>query len=181
MASTFTRLEITLRRIRDNPTVSSRLAVAAEIRGCHLQDFRVKKNGNSDDDFMSVASIDRLVGLLKDLELVTITTDGNVIITEGGAQALNPGSAFSNKISSATKSLLRRRGVPLTAINAAIKRIGDPDTPNAPTIYRELNENGAENAVNIRQSEFTRLMFLLASAGGITRKLSVHYTLSSRR
>ena len=125
---------------------------------------------------MSEPSIYRLIQLLSDLTLVRIGPNGNVTMMTEAARALQSQSAFANKVDSAIRSLFAKKGVPLTAINSAIKDIDYPEVPDAPTIYQKLGDG----ARGISESQFKRLIFLLACAGGAERSIHVHYSLEGR-
>jgi hypothetical protein len=180
MATTFARLRIVLQHIRDNPDTSSVTALAADVRRRRLMDFRVRGEGRGIEDFMSESSIRRLIRLLQDLGLVSIDEREAIALMPPGAPFLRSDTQYKAKIDTATRTLLLNRGMSLVRVQAAIDRIQPPRAPDAATIFEEIstpdNLSTRDNLTPSLNSEtFSRLLFLLACAGGLERTVHVHY------
>ncbi len=70
---------------------------------------------------------------------------------------------------------LENRGLSIDDILRAIGGIAFPEIPDAEAIHVALYEGVAESDQKVTVNGLRRLLYLYAAAGGIDRKVRVHY------
>lgn len=134
----------------------------------------VRGDGASLGDYMSAASIRRLVRLIMDLELIELVagTNNKIKISDAGKTAMTQDN-FDLQLLSAIRSYFYRSGIGMDKIKAAAAALAWPDLPSADAIHDRLS---TPNAINVPADRFRTLMYLYATAGGAKRIVSVYYT-----
>ena len=171
MATTYERIRSALRTAGREDSWASLQTLSSDIRKRKLVAFRLRGDGSSIEDYMSEPSTRRLLVLMRDFELLKEHADGRVSITVKGRKALGSDDSYALQIKSSVKTYLFKKGLPFADIVALIKKIKLPAVPNAETIYENIpNPKPAIDSDSLR-----KLLFLLSSAGGLSRSVRVHY------
>lgn len=178
MATTYDRLRVALRRLKRRATWDlTELAVSIREAEPRPEEFRIRGEGTSLDDYMKVSSIRKLLTLLIELELADGLPESRIRINSVGENCLQSDELFANQIKSSVTSHLHKHGIELDHVRTAIKKIHLPDVADADTIYRMISD-GAQKAgkpLTIDADRFRTMMYLLAIAGGINRVVRVYY------
>ena len=171
MATTYERIRVVVRHLESHPNEKQVDRVAREIRRRRLGEFRLRGPGTALEDFISEASLVRLLRLMSDLGLVKIE-GGNLNFRTTDFAFARSDTTYARKVDLATKNLLADKGVSLESVQGVIKSIRPPQVPDAPTIHEALGSR----AEGIGEEMFARLLFLLACAGvSLTRTIHIHY------
>lgn len=171
MGTTYQRIGIVLKLINDRDFWAIDDLIAA-IRAARSRDFKVRGDGTSDDDYMSAASIGRLVTLIDDLGL-TATVSKQVFLTAPGRRCAEGGTLMASQIRSSVDSVLESYGIDRARLKKAISKIRLPSVPDAVTLFEGIGSAGPK--VSIPLERFRTLLFLSACADGMERVVKVHY------
>ena len=149
MATTYDRLRVALRRLKRRTTWDlTELAESIREGQPRPEEFRVRGEGTSLDDYMKVSSIRRLLTLLVELELADGLPENKIRINSAGDNCLQSDDRFANQIKSSVTTLLHRAGIEIEDVRLAIKQIQLPDIPDADNILAKVSEN-AQKAVRV--------------------------------
>jgi hypothetical protein len=172
MANTYQRIRQVLLHLEAHPADSQLSAAAGAIRERRLPEFRLRGDGSIIEDFMSEASISRLVLLMVDLGLIGLK-GGQLRFRPTDFGYLHNDEAYARKIDQAAKNFMSRNGVPLEKVSEAIGKIALPRVPDAPTVYEELGDE----VDSLTKEMFAKILFLLAcSRMSVGRAVHIHYS-----
>ena len=173
MAATYDRIQAILQQASRRDTWISIGDLASNIRQRRLKAFRIRGDGTSIDHFIQQTSIESLLRLCVDLDLIEQNKDNSIKIPEKSLSAIETEEAFSMQIRSSVKSYLQNHLAPLENILSVIAKIKLPDVPDAKTIYESLEKQNPKP--NLNEDDLRKVLFLLAQADGLERKVKVHY------
>jgi hypothetical protein len=173
MATTYDRIRLVLVRLRRRSSWDI-ADLAEQIRNGKQPEFKVRGDGTSPEDYMSAASIRRLVRLMIDLDLIELVAgaNNNIRISEAGDTAIAQDN-FDLQIRSSVRSYLYKNDVGMDKVKAAASALVWPDLPSADAIHDRLSN---PNGIKVSAERFRTLMYLYAKAGGAERVVSVYYT-----
>jgi hypothetical protein len=175
MATTYDRIRLAATRLarRSSWDIGE---LAEDLRAREQPEFRIRGDGTSPNDFMSVGSIRRLIRLMADLGLADRQAGSNnkIKISDTTQAALAEDDTFALEVKSCVRSYLYTNGVGINRIKAVASAIRfPPELPDADTIFEKLSEEGD---LQLSESLFRKLIYLYASAGGAERVVAVYYT-----
>lgn len=131
-----------------------------EIRGQNLTNFLTRRYNEEKDSFVisiSDKSIDRVLRLCKLLHL--IDQDGH--LTQMGRAAIRKGQ-FDSVITDQACTVLQRAGIELSELNNTIIEKLQSNPPIIPTCREIWSDLG----LNIKYTDFSTILTLLAQCGG---------------
>jgi hypothetical protein len=118
---------------------------------------------------ISKKAIQRILTLMKQLELINISMDGVISLTFKGRNAL-PETAFSNSITVAAYDFLAKNGIQKASF---MNQLESHSYPKAEDLFNALKVDITGEAFNL--DIFKRVLFLIACGGDISRGVRVYY------
>lgn len=171
MATTFSRIYTIIQKFPKGNGWMDRHNFLLNFRKRKLKEFKIRGDGSSIDDYMKEESINNLLLLMRSLELIDVTSNGQVKITDKGLKCKNAEDIYMKQLKSSIKSYFEKKDIPMNKILEVGKSIQYPDVPNADTVYNLI----ATPQQGISEDHFRKMLYLYSCAGGIERKMRVHY------
>lgn len=173
MAATYDRIMAILQQASRRDTWVSVTELASNLRQRRLSAFRIRGDGTSIEHFIQQSSMESLLRLCIDLDLLEQDMEGSIKVPGRSLTAIESEEAFARQIRSSVKSYLQNHSAPLETILSVIAKIKLPDVPDAKTIYESFEKLTPKP--NLNEDDLRKVLFLLALADGLARKVRVHY------